>query len=408
MRILHTSDWHLGRAFGGVSLAAHQASFVDWLVEVCREQTVDLVVVAGDVFDRAIAPTEAVALFREALRRLRDTGALVAVITGNHDGPDRVASYGELLDLSGVYIRGGYRAVGEVIALSAPDGPLDLVMLPFLDPQAAPDSLAHDTADDAADTGADVGTVAGADPAADAVARLLRRTHHSVLAAAVEAVQHRRRAPRSLAVAHAFVDGGTTSQSERQLVVGGTGAVPADLFAGFSYSALGHLHRPQHVAGSPVVRYSGTPLAYSFSEVDPKSVTLVDMAPDGACTVHEIPVPVGRRVHEVTGTIDELLGSDPGPEIASCFVKAILTDDGLVPEPKQRLLTVFPHLVEIELRPAHRPDPLSSPSSAGLARLTPSETVARFWEAARGHEPLADVTHLVHDALVAVAGEDDL
>lgn len=156
MRILHTSDWHFGRAFGGVSLAGDQAAFVDWLVDVCRDERVELVVVAGDVFDRAIAPTDAVALFRDALRRLRDTGALVAVITGNHDGADRVASYGGLLDLSGVFVRGGYLALGEVITLPAADGPLDLVMLPFLDPQAAPHTLpTGDDTDDATDDAPD-------------------------------------------------------------------------------------------------------------------------------------------------------------------------------------------------------------------------------------------------------------
>ncbi|MFM7687522.1 MAG: exonuclease SbcCD subunit D, partial [Actinomycetota bacterium] len=141
MRILHTSDWHLGRDFGSVSLHDDQKAFLDWLVEQVVELKVELVVIAGDLFDRAYAPADAIRLFRDALHKLLDTKVKVAAITGNHDAHDRVANYGGLLDLSGLYLRGGYQAIGEVIALDFADGPLDLVLLPFLDPQGAPDSL---------------------------------------------------------------------------------------------------------------------------------------------------------------------------------------------------------------------------------------------------------------------------
>ena len=184
MRILHTSDWHLGRSFGPVSLIDHQQQFIDWLVEQCGELRIDLVVIAGDVFDRAIAPNEAVVMFREALRQLRETGAKVAVITGNHDGADRVASYDQLLDLSGVYVRGGYTNVGEVLHLDFDDGPLDLVLLPFLDPQVAPDDLPEPAdqanSESAGQSSDDEGN------ADDAFERRIRRTHQSVLEAAIK------------------------------------------------------------------------------------------------------------------------------------------------------------------------------------------------------------------------------
>ena len=140
MRILHTSDWHLGRSFGPLSLHDDQQAFIDWLVQLCAEERIELVVVAGDIYDRSIPPTEAVVMFRNALVRLQAAGHTLAIITGNHDGADRVAAYDELMDASNVFVRGGYSKIGEVIHLSFTDGPLDLVMLPFLDPQAAPDS----------------------------------------------------------------------------------------------------------------------------------------------------------------------------------------------------------------------------------------------------------------------------
>lgn len=389
MRLLHTSDWHLGRSFGPVALADQQEAFADWLVVQCRELRAELVVVAGDVFDRAVPPVEALTLFRETLGRLLDTGAVVAVITGNHDGPDRVALYGSLLDGRGLFVRGGYGSIGEVLPLSCTDGPLDLVLLPFLDPQAAPDHLPD----------ADTDRVDDAGEGADLLARRLRRTHQSVLAAAVAAARPALSAPRSVAVAHAFVAGAAVSDSERLLTVGGTGTVGADLFSGFSYTALGHLHRPQAVGGRPTVRYSGTPLAYSFSEVDPKSITLVELAPDGSAAVTEVPIPVGRPVRTVVGTLADLLAQ---PADTRSFVRAILTDPGVVLDAKQRLSVVYPHVVEIVPRPTvESGSVVTPPVRAAAAHTDPAEAVVAFWRAATGAPPSPAEQALLFDAIAS-------
>jgi exonuclease SbcD len=393
MRILHTSDWHLGRSFGPVSLIEHQQQFIDWLVEQCGESRIDLVVIAGDVFDRAIAPTEAVVMFRDALLRLRETGAAVAVITGNHDGADRVASYDHLLDLSGVYVRGGYTNVGEVLQLDFEDGPLDLVMLPFLDPQAAPDDL-PEPVDPSDDESADNST-ADAD---DAFERRIRRTHQSVLDEAISATRPNLKAPRSIAVAHAFVAGATVSDSERQLTVGGAGTVDASLFDGFSYTALGHLHRPQLVTGTNTVRYSGTPLAYSFSEEHSKSITIIDMLADGSCTLEEVTVPVGFAVRTIIGTIDELLRAEPKSAVVESFIRAIITDRGVVLDAKQRLAAVYPHVVEIELKPQVEVGS-ETHSAIDLVNLSGVEAVEAFWVASVGEPPSDNQRGLLHQAI---------
>lgn len=393
MRILHTSDWHLGRNFGTVPLLDHQYAFVDWLVDTVREQRVDLVVVAGDVFDRAVAANEAVVLFREALHRLVER-TKVAVITGNHDGPDRVNTYGELLDLSGVLLRGGYDTVGEVLTVQASDGPLDLVLLPFLDPQAAPD---HYPVGDEAESG-DVAD------AADAFERRVRRTHQSVLATAAATAAAALRSPRSLAVAHAFVVGGEETESERRLTVGGSSQVAASVFDPFSYSALGHLHKPQYVA--PTVRYSGTPLAYSFSESHAKSVTVIDMAPDGACTIDELPVPVGRPVVTVRGLIDDLLAAAPSDVVRGSFVRAILTDPGVVLDAKARLAAVYPHVVEIVPERPVDPDGAAAVLVAGQRRVMSATEVAdSFWRAATHGDPSPDQQELLHSVLARAEQE---
>ena len=388
MRILHTSDWHLGRAFGPVSLHDHQRDFLDWLVDTVRAQAIDLVIVAGDIYDKAIAPNESMVLFRDVLHRLSAI-TKVAVITGNHDGADRVNTYGELLDVSGVYLRGGYESVGEVITIDMPDGPVDLVLLPFLHPQGAPTAYGNDVND-------------GDDGAADTdIERRVRRTHQSVLATATSQAAGRLRSPRSIAVAHAFVAGGVESESERQLSVGGTSVVDGVMFSPFSYTALGHLHRPQTV--SPTVRYSGTPLAYSFSENHAKSVTIVDLEVNGAVSIDELPVPVGRPVLTVTGTIAELLAASPTAIERESFVRAIITDAGVVLDAKSRLETVYPHVVEIELRPSLSTGGAVIGSERVAMRAT--EVADRFWEAVVG-EPVGEAEQqLLHQAILSAETE---
>jgi exonuclease SbcD len=287
MRILHTSDWHLGRSFGAVSLRHEQEQFCELLINVVRSESVDLLVVAGDIYDRAIAPTESIELFRETIRRARSSGTVIAAISGNHDGADRVSPYDDLLDASGVYVRGGYEGVGRVIHHDFDDGPLDLVLLPFLDPQGAPDQF-------------------GGSDETDALERRRRRTHNDVLSAAIDLAIPSLSAPRSLAIAHAFVTGGSVSDSERALEVGGTGEVSGELFSPFSYTALGHLHRPQDIT-RPTLRYSGTPMPYSYSEDHQKSLTLIDMDASGGAEISLIDVNVSRGVRTVIGAMDELL-----------------------------------------------------------------------------------------------------
>lgn len=379
MRVLHTSDWHLGRAFGPVSLQQHQAAFLDWLVEVVAAEHIDLVVVAGDLFDRALPPAWAVDLMRDSLVRLRGAGAHIALISGNHDGPERVAAYDVFVEQAGLYVRGGYRGVGQVVTLPFADGPLDLVLLPYLEPALEPDASQPE-------------------PEPEPGEGRRRRTHHDVLAAAASRAAAALRSPRSLAVAHAFVVGGqgvAVSDSERQLTVGGTAEVGVEVFAPFSYTALGHLHTPQQV-GAPHVRYSGTPLAYSFSETVAKQVVVVDLAADGTVGVTEIPVPVGRGVVTVRGTMAELLAL-PQADAVHRWVRAELLDPTPVVDAKVRLADVYPHVVEVDWQPPSRSMGADSVPVDHRRRLGPAEVVHEYWADLHGTDPTpAELAALVH------------
>jgi DNA repair protein SbcD/Mre11 len=432
MRILHTSDWHLGRSFGPVSLHADQQAFLDWLVELVVAERVDLVVVAGDLYDRAIPPTESVALLRDTLERLVSHRVKVVAIAGNHDGPDRLAAYDGLTDLAGVVVRGGFGRAGALTTLQLDDGPLDVVAVPYLDPVLVPPAWAEQAAAGASveavpapgvqpgmpATGDDLDlftyleTATAAEPevaAAPAAGAAPLRTHHAVLAEALRRAEAEQRSPRRLAVAHAFVSGALPSDSERLLTVGGTAEVGVELFDGFHYVALGHLHRPQRVtAGVDHARYSGTPLPYSFSETHPKQVVLVEMAPDGATEVRTVDVPVGRGVATVTGTLDDLLVDPAHQEATGRFVRAVLTDPGYVVDAKSRLQARFPHVVEVVLAPV-RPDASTAPQGAGagaVRRMAPLEAAVGFWLDVTGDEPTEVERSLLESALAHVASAE--
>ncbi|MCK9895341.1 exonuclease SbcCD subunit D [Frankia sp. AgB32] len=354
MLALHTSDWHLGRGLHGHDLLAAQAAFVDHLVEVVRAESVDVVLVAGDVHDRAIPPVRALELFDEALSRLRDAAAHVVVISGNHDAARRLGDKSGLLDQR-ISIRTNPAAVATPVVLADADGPVRVYPIPYLEPTTA-HGLLPDNPGAAAD-GGQAGSAASPsrpadDPPTEAVGgRSQAATMHRAMRA-VRADLARRPGGRAVVLAHAWVTGGAASDSERDISVGGVGNVPAGLFDGITYTALGHLHRPQSI--TPAVRYSGSPLAFSFSEAtDPKQTLLVELGQDGLVGVRGIPVPAQRRLAVLRGTLADLLTAPAYGQHEADFVAAVLTDPVRPLDAMTTLRRRFPHA----LRLSHEPPP---------------------------------------------------
>jgi exonuclease SbcD len=381
MRILHTSDWHLGRSFGDFSLLGEQASFVDWLVRTVEVEEAELVVIAGDLHDRAVPPAAAVSLFSEAVRRIRRAGAEVVAIAGNHDSGERIDAFDGLVDAGGVLIRGGYRSASAVTVRSFSDGPLAIVALPFLEPLLAPLETRNDILSSAAGP---------------------RLSHEAVLAHAID--QASAALPenvRTIALAHAFVTGAAPSDSERELAVGDSGMVSAELFAPFDYVALGHLHRPQRVGGAEHIRYSGSPLPYSFGELHPKVVVSVDMAADGSVDAREIPIEIGRAVRTVRGSFDELMAS---PGIESAWVRVELTDSAVIPDAHRALRKRYPWLVEIaRVAGVHAP---SHRLTAADVQVRPAaELVRDFWAEVSAVHANEEIETILDQAVVEAERE---
>ncbi|MFM7270347.1 MAG: exonuclease SbcCD subunit D [Actinomycetes bacterium] len=366
MRILHTSDWHLGRQFERMPLIDDQRAFVEWLVDTVRTDRIDMVAIAGDVYDRSVPPEDAVELLDTAIAELRNAGAIVALIPGNHDNSTRVGFGARAFGVSGIHVRGsiGRDTAGAPILVEFTDGPLAIVPLPFLDPGMY---FTRDESGEYPDLG-------------------VERTHEGAMRDALRATREQVGNTRSLLLAHAFVAGNVeVSDSEKTLRVGGTDRVAVEVFEGFSYTALGHIHRPQ-TAGSDAIAYSGSPLPYSFSEEGAKSVRLVEMAPDGSIEVEVRAVPVGRGVATIEGTLEELLSGAEHEDARSKWVRAKLTDDEVRTNAMAQLRKRFPHAVALEYTGLQGRSRFDGPNLEEMADLTPEQVADGYWADVRGDE----------------------
>ncbi|MGI5327828.1 exonuclease SbcCD subunit D [Actinomadura nitritigenes] len=318
MRILHTSDWHLGRSFHREDLLAAQAAFVDDLVATVREQRVDCVLVSGDVYDRALPAVDAVRLCDEALARLAELTRVV-LIAGNHDSARRLGFGSALMDRSGVHVRTDFARVGEPVVV----GDAAIYGVPYLEPEL----VRHPW-------------------------ELEERTHAAALTEAMRRVRAdaaERRGLRSVVLAHAFVTGGESSESERDISVGGSAQVSASVFDGVDYAALGHLHGRWAITDR--VRYSGSPLAYSFSEEHHvKGSWLVDLREDGV-DAEFVEAPVPRRVARVRGRIDDLLSGSEYEKYEDRWLQITLTDERRPSAAMERLRRRFPHALVLGFEP---------------------------------------------------------
>ncbi|MFD7900111.1 exonuclease SbcCD subunit D [Streptomyces sp. NPDC059568] len=358
MRILHTSDWHLGRSFHRVSLLDAQAAFLDHLVATVREREVDVVLVAGDVYDRAVPPLAAVELFDRALHRLAEAGVPTVMISGNHDSARRLGVGAGLMEHAGIHLRTDPAGCGIPVLLSDAHGEVAFYGLPYLEPALVRDEF-----------------------------KAAKPAHEAVLGAAMERVRTdlAGRAPgtRCVVLAHAFVVGGAPSDSERDITVGGVASVPVGIFDGVDYAALGHLHGCQILTER--VRYAGSPLAYSFSETGHrKTMWLVELGPDGEIDAERVDCPVPRALARIRGPLDTLL-DDPGlARHEDSWVEATLTDPVRPAEPMARLTGRFPYTLSLVFAPERADDDPLASYAQRLAGRTDQQIAEDFVAHVRG------------------------
>jgi len=379
VRILHTSDWHLGRSFHREGMLTHQAAYVDHLLEVVDSERVDLVVVSGDIYDRALPPVDAVRLADETLVRLARSRARVVLTSGNHDSAQRLGFSSRLIDEAGVHIRADASAVGSPVLIGDDHGPVAVYGIPYLDPHAVAEPW-----------------------------RLSGRTHEAALTEAMVRVRHdleqQPAGTRSVVLAHAFVAGAQPSDSERDISVGGVSLVPTALFDGIDYTALGHLHG-QHTL-TERVRYSGSPLAYSFSEAGHRKGSWLVELGAAALTAELLEAPVPRPLARLRGSLEELLGDPAHAAHEKSWVEATLTDAVRPTQAMEQLRRRFPHTLVLGFE---TPAPsLGAPGRAATHARSDREIALAFMTEMRGEQPTDIELGVLNTAIDACCDDRDV
>ncbi|MCQ2432531.1 MAG: exonuclease SbcCD subunit D, partial [Clostridia bacterium] len=377
-KLLHTSDWHLGAMEGDRRLLDDQKFFLDKICDIASEQAVDAVIIAGDVFDRAVASGEAIRLYDDAMTRLcAECGLTVILIAGNHDSAERLSSCRDLLSRAGLHIAGALER--DVPRVSFADA--DIYLLPWITEEKVKSIFPEKREE-----------IRSLDDAYRVVTGHIRETMDTE--------------KKNIIVSHAFITDSETSVSDRAAVIGFASQVSAGVFNGFDYAALGHIHKPQDV--SDTVRYSGTPMQYSFGveEKQEKSVTIFDT---GTMTKTVIPLPLLHRRTTIAGTLAEVLDGEYPDEVKNGYVRVRITDQYAGLEVLSELKRIFPNLLEVSGKTFESENPTVTLTVDELEKFEadPVEVFRHFCREETDTEPDAYMTELFEMAIAAAEKTED-
>lgn len=372
MKILHTADWHLGRQFHGQSLETDHAVILEQVLEAVRAHQPDVFIIAGDIYDRASPPPEAVRQFNRFIETIAsESKTAIVMIAGNHDSGDRIASIAALADRRRVLVRGPLSANERPLIIADRHGPVAFSALPFGHEYAARECFGDSKIANPAD----------------------------VIAAQIKTARaHVPEQARWVITAHAFVASATPSESERHLTVGGIETVPASAFDGAHYVALGHLHRAQSTGGNHI-RYSGSPLAFGFDEARAeKSMVLVELGADGSVSTQLLPFKPARSVRIIKGSfVDILAAAAQAP--SEDFCKIVLIDPGALVDPMGRIREHYPNAAILTYE---RDDEAVKAKAGGATQGSldnPIAVVGEFFVHAREEAASAEEITLVSEVL---------
>lgn len=359
MKFIHLSDLHLGKRVNDFSMLEDQEFILTRIINIIDEEAPDGVILAGDTYDKSVPSAEAVQLFDEFLVRLSKRKLKVFVISGNHDSPERIAFGSRLMSNSGVYVSPVYNGVVVPVDMTDDYGTVSVFMLPFIKPSHVKRFYPDD----------DISTYSDAIQAA---------------------INHMNIDPenRSVLITHQFVTGASRCDSE-DITVGGSDNVDSKVFAPFSYVALGHIHSPQNV-GSETIRYCGTPLKYSFSEVDQrKSVTIVELKEKGAIAIHTVSLTPIRDMTEIKGNYMEVTSRDFYKDMdTKSYLHITLTDEEDIPDAIGKLRSVYPNIMKLSYDNKRTRSNLQINRTDDVERKTPIELFSEFYEK-QNNQPLS-------------------
>ncbi|MEZ5535680.1 MAG: exonuclease SbcCD subunit D [Thiolinea sp.] len=384
MKFIHTSDWHIGRQFHHVSLLEDQRHVLQQIVALAVTHQVDAVLIAGDIYDRAIPPVEAVNLVDEVLYSLCVEHDIPVILSaGNHDSQERLGFASRQLAQSRLHIIGFQPQEPQPVILSDAHGEVAIYGIPYHDPATIRDLYQAEVS-----------------------------SHDQAAALLCEQIISHRQAnnyQRSIVLSHCFIGGSTLCDSERPLSVGGSEQVAAEHFADFNYAALGHLHGAQQ-RSKDTIRYSGSPLKYSFSETGHiKSVTLVDMDEAGSCHSQALPLQALHDVRIIEGRLDELIeqAAQTPLQQREDFLLARLTDTTALLDPLQKLRAVYPNILALERSGLLQQTTAAHPVRTRRRNHDELAMFADFYQQIQ-QEPLSDEQHtIIKDLLTELQRNED-
>ena len=379
MRFFHISDLHLGKRVNEFSMIDDQLDILQKIVMLAKDKKPDAVLIAGDVYDKSMPSVEAVQLLDKFLVWLNDLSVAVFLISGNHDSVERVAFGADLLKHSGIHIVQSYRGQLTPVSMNDEHGSLNVWMLPYLKPALVRRELEK----------YDIATYT------EALASVLANVEINT-------------SDRNILVAHQFVTGAKTSESEEKYV-GGSENVDSSLFDAFDYVALGHLHRPQHI-GRETLRYCGTPLKYSFSEVnDKKSVTVVDMGKKGEIAVSELPLAPIHEMRVIRGAYNELMKRENylGTNTDD-YIRAVLTDEHEEPDARRKLEMIYKNLMSLDYDNMRTKAASSFTATVSADKKTPAQLFGDFYKMQNGGAMSGEQSEYVAGLFNEVFGEEDV
>ena len=332
MKIFHTGDWHIGKSVNGFYMTEDQEFIMKQLYEEIKKEKPDVVLIAGDLYDRSVPPVQAIELLNKVLGKIvKELKTPIIALAGNHDSNERIDFVSELLRESGLYLSGTLKREIQKITINDEHGPVNFYPIPYADPPVVRDLFEDESI----------------------------KNHDDAMKKIVESISNiANKDERNVAIAHGYVsymkneDEVTVdleeSESEKPLSIGGTALINAAYFNDFSYTALGHLHGPQKV-GTNKIRYAGSPLKYSFSETkQKKGITIVNLDEKGEVEIDFHEFKPRRDFRIITGELKELIKHDVSIlDNKEDYIKVILKDTGEILDPMSKLRSVYPNVMEL-------------------------------------------------------------
>lgn len=379
MKFIHLSDLHIGKKVNEYSMLEDQKYILTKILNIIDREKPDGIIIAGDVYDKSIPSAEAVQLFDDFLFRLSKRDLKTFIISGNHDSPERIAFGGRLMNRSGIYLSPVYNGEVEAIELEDEYGKINVYMLPFLKPANVRRFYEDEE------------IVSYTDAMRVAISKLDMDLNQ-----------------RNILITHQFVTGAQRTESE-EISVGGTDNIDVSVFDDFDYVALGHIHRPQNCK-SERVRYSGTPLKYSFSEVsDKKSVTVVEIKEKGGLTVNTVPLTPMRDMVEIKGKYDEIMRLDfyENTTYRDDYVHITLTDEEDIVDAVGKLRTVYHNLMRLDYDNLRTRTVATVENLCDVENKKPIQHFEQFYEQ-QNNQPMSDIQRGFIESLIEQIWEDEI